>query len=1115
MKENKMNRCFYCCFLTFFLFGLPILFGDPSCVFGSEFSPKAVWSDAEVLPAPNGRFKLDHLIDGNLKTIAVLLDSSRTGNRSTTVPPKGDLPVTARLMFDLGSERETAGIRFITCGGWKTLGVKNVSVFTSSDLRGTQNVRWLQKNVDLLRMNYGCSVPVSWDKTVCRYLGVEINDSWQIRDQRQGLSEENAFDIRLAEIKILTEKPEDPVVPNDDQTAFPKARLVQDWIMQDAGSAAAPVFLNDKNADLEKKIISKVLSELKNCRDLLEETDKSDSAADSRSPKIQNNSPSNGSQTALAVLNREFSDLSESKAPGKDKRWKDLYLRACEKRRAARLAVVLDTTDRIIYAKHFVFGGTEGLSINADVTDRQYRGFTPEGQAGSQLCMITLREDGSCRHEVLLDRPNGLIRDPNISWDAETVYFSMLDVLEKDDYHLYKLDLTSRKLTQLTFTPEKNGRKYPCADIEPCVTPSGDLVFTSTRNSQINDCWPGQNTNLFICRSDGSEIRRLTYDELEVYNPQVLNDGRIVYTHWEYSDRNAYFLHPLYTMNPDGTMQTEYVGNNSMYPASYLQARPIPGSTRLMAIISGHHVPSKGKLALIDRTLGTQDGKCIEYVAGSAPDGTPGRKMNYIKPKGYNDPAIDHFGQKGPQFQNPFPLDEDHYLTAYSPEGWPEQSGPYYPPFGIYFMDAEGNRELLAFDWRISCTQPLAVAERDVPPVKPSQVKPEEKYGTFIVQDIYYGPGLKGIPRGTIEKLRVIALEYRAAWIGTGPNAGEADVGYVQTPISMNNGAWDVKHVLGEVDIEKDGSCAFKVPARTPVYFQLLDKNGYCVQTMRSWSTLQGGETFSCLGCHEDKLETGMMEQSRPAPLALKKAPQRLRPSFGIEHPLIARLEKEEALDSVQNYIGVNASHYSLDSKAPVQGFSFVQRIQPILDRHCIGCHTGDTKNPDKTKASALSLTGEIVEPDISDPRYLESWYFKRVEHENYNGIKTPLYIDWKRDFTQSYFALTNIGKLKGSKWVQWLEVRSRAEMLPPYHTGSAKSPLMKYLEPSHYNVRVSKNEKRTIACWIDLLIPFCGSYAEANRWDSKEKETWNYYFDKRIFFTEQEMNVLKNKKSE
>ena len=207
------------------------------------------------------------------------------------------------------------------------------------------------------------------------------------------------------------------------------------------------------------------------------------------------------------------------------------------------------------------------------------------------------------------------------------------------------------------------------------------------------------------------------------------------------------------------------------------------------------------------------------------------------------------------------------------------------------------------------------------------------------MQDVYEGPGLAGIPRGTAKKLRVVALEYRVARMGYGQNGGECETGLCQTPISLNSGSWDVKHVLGEVDIEADGSCSFEVPAHTPVYFQVLDAKGYTIQSMRSWSTLQNGERFSCIGCHENKMDAGAQTPTtRKTTMALSKPIQKLKPFAGKEHPLVRRLASQSWLDSVENYLGVNAPR-SLDADAPVDGFSFVQEIQPIFDRHCVSCH--------------------------------------------------------------------------------------------------------------------------------------------------------------------------------
>jgi len=127
------------------------------------------------------------------------------------------------------------------------------------------------------------------------------------------------------------------------------------------------------------------------------------------------------------------------------------------------------------------------------------------------------------------------------------------------------------------------------------------------------------------------------------------------------------------------------------------------------------------------------------------------------------------------------------------------------------------------------------------------------------------------------------------------------------------------------------------------------------------------------------------------------------------------------------------------------------------------------------------------------------------------------------RDFTQSYLALTVKGEC--TPLVNWVHPESFAAMLPPYACGSSQSKLMEYLEPSHYHVQVTEAEKRIIACWIDLAVPFCGSYAQANAWNRQEwrwlrveSNTWNvpqkelyeYFQMKRVLFARQEIENIK-----
>lgn len=786
----------------------------------------------------------------------------------------------------------------------------------------------------------------------------------------------------------------------EDSAEFQR-RLFQDWIFQDYGLQDDQCFQNPKDHKVELHLIEKALSSF---------------------PESEKGS-----------FRKIVSEWTAKKVPGNDPRWKDLYRQICMKRRVQRLELFLDECPEIVYTKHFVLGASF-YSYTDDTTDEQYHDYSRDRRPGASLCKMILRPDGSVVHETLVESKEGMIRDPEVSWDGKRILFSMRNDLTKDDFHLYEYHVESKKVRQLTFGPG-------FADTEPVYLPNGDILFSSTRCMQVIDCWWTEATNFYVCDQDGRFMRRISFDQVSVNYPKVAFDGRITYTRWDYNDRGQIFPQPLFIMNPDGTGQTEFYGNNSWFPTTILHARGIPGSHKVLAIASGHHTYQHGKLIQIDRTKGTQEADGITYVS-------PVQKADPVR--------IDQFGQNGEQFQYPYPLSETEWLVSYLPEGrkFTKKSRQYEIPFGVYAMDLDGNRELLAWDPTISCNQQIPLKERPLPVLRPSSVDENLKTGRFYVHNVYEGPGLKGIPKGTIKSLRVVSIETRSAGIGSNVNFGEGGGALVSTPIAISNGSWDVKHVLGSVPIEKDGSAFFEVPAKTPLYFQLLDKNDDVVQTMRSWSTLQPGEFFACIGCHEAKENTTNNPEMGTS-IAISKPPQKPKPVYTPPKGII------------QN-----------------TGFSFVRDIQPIFDTHCVECHTGE-KNPDGSPAP-FSLMGNEV--------------FSNAPTVHYTEIpRDQRWLSSKRRFSESYLNLTNYGNRSKAQYINWLDVQSAPPMLLPYTSGAFKSPIVQMFRTSdrdknHKNVKISESEIRRIALWIDLLVPFCGDYLEENKWTPQEMAEYAYY---------------------
>ncbi|MGE5610256.1 MAG: hypothetical protein ACM359_13465 [Bacillota bacterium] len=694
-----------------------------------------------------------------------------------------------------------------------------------------------------------------------------------------------------------------------------------------------------------------------------------------------------------AALQGQFNQLKDAGASKEDLRWLELYHQACTKRRELRLKPVLAKIAKIVFTKHYDLGGshyayTEGLSDAASE-----RHFVP----GASLCVLEM--DGAfAKVRTLIDDRDGVIRDPDVSYDGKRILFSWKKSDRQDDYHLYEMTVADGKVRQIT-----SGLGF--ADYEGQYLSNGDLVFNSTRCVQSVDCWWTEVSNLYTCAADGKYLRRLAFDQVHSNFPTVMRDGRVIYTRWEYSDRGQIFPQGLFQMYPDGTGQTENYGNNSWFPTAILHARGLPGSDRIVCILSGHHTLQKGWLAIIDPAKGRQENSGTQLIAPVRE--TPAER-------------IDAYGQDGDQFQYPWPLSDTEFLVTFKPAGSDR-------PFGIYFMTIDGRRELLVADAGISCNQPIPLMSRPVPAVRPSVVDYRKKTGTFYMQDVYAGPGLAGVPRGTIKALRVVALDYRAAAIGSNTNEGPAGAALISTPVSIQ-GTWDVKTVLGMATVYEDGSASFIVPSNTPVYFQALDANNHAVQTMRSWAQLQPGETMSCVGCHEDKNST---PPAGKLTLAMQAGPQKLTPWYGTP-----------------------------------RGFSFHKEIQPILNRQCVQCHFQDDP------ARLVDVRGPVKEEaTLTEP--LPMLAASRNETANAN-IKPAFSLrGLPGTWSPAYRALAN------RRVNSWIDPQSEPSMLPPYHAGAAKSPLIALLRAGHYQVKLSAEEMDLLSCWIDLLVPCFGDYTE------------------------------------
>ena len=181
-------------------------------------------------------------------------------------------------------------------------------------------------------------------------------------------------------------------------------------------------------------------------------------------------------------------------------------------------------------------------------------------------------------------------------------------------YHVFEMNLDGTGVRQLT-----RGR-YD--DFDARYLPDGEIVFLSTRKGHVPPVQQGQHgghrdgrparqlrplrrrqlparcPSSRCTRMDahGKNLRPISAFENFEWTPSVANDGRILYTRWDYIDRfNGHFF-SLWSTNPDGTNPQLVYGNYTVRPQVAFEAVAIPGSQKLIFTASAHHSITGGSL---------------------------------------------------------------------------------------------------------------------------------------------------------------------------------------------------------------------------------------------------------------------------------------------------------------------------------------------------------------------------------------------------------------------------------------------------------------------------------------------------------------------------------------
>ena len=515
-----------------------------------------------------------------------------------------------------------------------------------------------------------------------------------------------------------------------------------------------------------------------------------------------------------------------------------------------------------------------------------------------------------------------LLTHMDLHFDAGRVMFSMPN--EDRFWQVYEIGADGGNLRQVSSKSEPDVHNF-----DACYLPNGKIAFISTAMFQGVPCNASVNVGMtYLMDADGSNIRQICFEQDHNFCPTVMNDGRILYLRWEYTDIPHVWARFLFTMNPDGTGQREFYGSGGYWPNAIFYARPIPNHpTKIAGIVTGHHVGRIGELMIFDPALGR---KSTEGVVQRI----PGRGKK-VEPLIQDKLTLDSW----PKFVHPYPLSEKYFLVSakLSPDDL----------WGIYLVDVFDNMVLVKELEDFALVEPIPLRMVQTPPVIPDTANLSRKDAVVYLSNVYAGPGLEGVPHGSVKKLRLYTYHFAYRTVAGINHRVGAD------------GPWEPKRILGTVPVEKDGSALFRVPANTPISIQPLDADGRALQLMRSWMTAMPGEYVSCTGCHERQNDA----PANHATIAAVRQPSEIEPWRG-----------------------------------PARGFSFKREVQPVLDKYCVSCHDG-IERTDGTRLVDLRDTGDrFVVYRNGDPRAAIVRGVPASELcKEYGGVFQPSYIELRR----------------------------------------------------------------------------------------------------------------------
>jgi hypothetical protein len=518
------------------------------------------------------------------------------------------------------------------------------------------------------------------------------------------------------------------------------------------------------------------------------------------------------------------------------------------------------------------------------------------------------------------------IKDLSVAPSGLKVAFAMrgpLDDIDEEEepptWNIWEYDIatdTLRRVITSNIIAEEG------QDVSPAYLPDGRIVFSSTRQRQAkailldegkaqfeaaNEARQESAFVLHVMNGDGTGLRQISFNPSSDLYPQVLQNGRILFTRWDRAPgRDG--LH-LYTTNPDGTDTQLHYGAvshltgapataNSTTPTNieFMRAREMSNGSLMVLTRQRTNVDFGGNLTIIDATRFVENQQTLVANAGS-----PGPAQ---RPATLNDIRTVPGPSPGGRFSSGFPLwdGSGRILVSWSQcrlldpanaeriipctdanvNDPASEAAP--PIYSIWMFNPQQNTILPVMSpvEGIMVTEAIAAQPR-VPlpnvildrqaPVELDADLLAEGAGLLSIRSVY---DIMGEQRGRTDN----GLDASIASLSNPSTAQypqrQARFIRIEKPVSLpddddladpDNAAFGRSNVMREIvayaPVEPDGSVRMKVPANIAFQISLLDLNGRRVSPPhRSWLTVRPGEVLECVGCHV----------ARPADPALQRS---------------------------------------------------------------------------------------------------------------------------------------------------------------------------------------------------------------------------------------------------